>query len=473
MLSSLITLLTIVLEIVGLVFAYKAVRTARTPQGAVGWVAFLVAVPYLAIPAYLFLGHTRYPGYVSARRASRAVVRALDQLGHVYRAGHAEAQHDAQGTVAAFEQLAEMPLVSGNAAELLVDGEATFGAIFAAIEAAESYVLADFYIIRDDGLGREFKRRLLAKAAEGVTVRVLYDALGSYGLPHRYLEELRDGGVEIKNFHAIRRSHSRLQVNFRSHRKVVVVDGHVGFLGGLNVGDEYMGRSPRLGPWRDTHLRLEGPVVAQLQLVFAEDWHWATQERLRLHWKPRAVEAGLEAMALAPGPADPRETGSLYFCNAINAAKKRLWIASPYFVPDVDVLSALKLAALRGVEVRLLVADRRDHWLVWLAAFAYFDEVRKAGIEVWRYHEGFMHQKVVLVDDELASVGSVNLDNRSCRLNFELTALVYDQGFAAGVEKMLLADFARSFRYETDLDDQPSLLRRIGGPVARLFAPIL
>lgn len=460
-------------QIAGIALALKAVRTARTPQGAVGWVAFLVVVPYIAVPAYLFLGHTRLPAYLSARRVSKSTVRALEQLRHVH-APHLEGGRGAEdGSVAAFERLADMPVVSGNAAELLIDGDSAFSAMFEAIESARSYVLIAFYILRADDLGREFKDRVLAKAREGVRVRILYDAVGGQGLPRAYRAELRAAGIEIEGFHAIRLMQPRFRLNFRNHRKIVIVDGQVAFCGGLNVGDEYMGRSARFGRWRDTNLRLRGPVVAQMQLVFAEDWHWIAHERLQLDWEPEPAPENIDALILAPGPADPMETGSLYFCNALGRARRRIWIASPYFVPDVDVLGALKLAALRGVDVRILVADKRDHLIVWVAAFAFFDEARAAGVKIFRYSRGFMHQKVVLVDDDFAAVGSINLNNRSCRLDFEVQALIFDRDFAGRVAAMLEADFADSYRYDTPLDQSPSLLRRYGAPVARLFAPIL
>ena len=167
-----------------------------------------------------------------------------------------------------------------------------------------------------------------------------------------------------------------------------------GFVGGLNVGDEYMGRDPKFGHWRDTHLGLAGPVVTQLQLVFVEDWHWATAEQLSLNWEPARLADDRDALIVATGPADEIEAGSLYFCNAISAATRRVWIASPYFVPDVDILRSLQLAVLRGVDVRLLIPDKRDHWLVWLAAFEFVGEAVAAGVTVMRYGDGFMHQKV-------------------------------------------------------------------------------
>ncbi|WP_340110156.1 cardiolipin synthase [Pikeienuella sp. HZG-20] len=453
-------------------FAIRAIRTARTPQGSVGWVVFLLTAPFIAVPAYLFLGHTRYPGFVLMRRESQRMISALDKQKSAHGAVVASAGRHARSRAAAFERLAGMPIVSGNDVELLIDGAATFGAIFAAIEKAESYVAASFYIIRDDRIGRAFKDLLIARARDGVRVLLIYDALGSVSLRNSYLKDLKAAGVEVCNFHAIRRKLNPFQINFRNHRKIVIVDGKVGFVGGLNVGDEYMGRDPDFGRWRDTHLRLTGPTVTQLQLVFAEDWHWANDEIPEFFWGARSESEGGKALILAPGPADPLETGSLYFCNIIGAATERLWIATPYFVPDVDTLSALKLAALRGVDVRILLPAREDQLLVWLAAFAYFDEVRAAGVEIWRYHDGFMHQKVVVVDDSLASIGTINLDIRSCRLNFEVTALLFDKAAVRKAAEMLEADFRVSRPHETPLSEEKPL-KRLGAPIARLFTPLL
>ncbi|GAA0285313.1 cardiolipin synthase [Rhodovulum strictum] len=473
MLEVLIPVLVLTLEAAAIWAAFRAIRISRTPQGAVGWVVFLIAAPYLALPIFLFLGHWRLPGYVTARRSSQTSIAALPDFDPASRADASALPEGLRRPLAGFEAIAGLHAVSGNGVRLLVDGPATYAAIFAAIDRAERFVLVQTYILRDDDLGRDLQRRLIARAQAGCKVRLLYDALGSHRLPAAYGAALREAGVVVADFHSLRRPHSRFQVNFRNHRKIVVVDGREGFLGGHNVGDEYVGRDARIGRWRDTHLALSGPAVAQLQLIFAEDWFWATEERLDLDWQPPAAAQDLDVLVVAPGPADRLETGSLYFCNAIHAAQHRIWIASPYFVPDTDILSALSLAALRGVDVRILVAARRDHWLVWLAAFAYFDEMLDAGVGIFRYTDGFMHQKVLVVDEAMASVGTVNLDNRSCRLNFEVTALVFDRDFARTVADMLSADFARSQPHTTRLDDAPNLLRRSGARVARLFAPIL
>jgi cardiolipin synthase len=450
------------------VCVWRAISTARTPQGAVGWVVFLLAAPYLAVPLFLVLGHSRFHGYVIARTDSARVVAGLTRFG----AEHApNAPLDAPAR--AMERLAHMPVVRGNDITLLIDGDATFDAIFAAIDGAQDYVLAQFYIIRDDAMGRAFADRLKAAAARGVRVHLLFDAVGCNRLPRAYVTGLREGGVEVVNPAAMRGPRSRLSINFRNHRKSVIVDGKVGFIGGLNVADEYMGRDPAFGPWRDTHARLTGPVVSQLQLVYLEDWHWATRELLDgLDWEPRRAEADMDALILPSGPGDQTETGAMFFLTVLAAAERRIWIASPYFVPDADVLSALKHAALRGVEVRLLVPEVADHWITWLAAFAYFDEVAKVGVEIWRYGEGFMHQKAVVVDDAILAVGTTNLDNRSFRLNFEAMAVYFDACAARAGAEMLAADFARATRLRRPLSAQSGAIR-IGAPIARLFSPIL
>ncbi|MEX2518059.1 MAG: cardiolipin synthase [Paracoccaceae bacterium] len=453
-------------------FAVKAMRTARTPQGSVGWVVFLLSAPIIAVPAYLFLGHSRYPGFISMRRASERVIAGLDAQRSAHGGAVRAEAHRSAPRALAYERLANMPITAGNEYRLLIDGEATFGAIFAAIEAAERYVLVCFYILRDDMIGRELADLLVRRAGEGVKVRVLYDAIGSNGLPKSYLARLREAGVDIRDFHAIRRRRNPFQLNFRNHRKIVVVDGRIGFVGGLNVGDEYMGRDQRFGRWRDTHLQLRGPSVTQLQLVFAEDWHWSSNETPDFDWSAAPVAGGVDALILAPGPADPMETGSLYFLNAIGGARQRIWIASPYFVPDSDALSALKLAALRGVDVRILMPAMKDHLTVWLAAYAYFDEMREAGVRIWRQREGFMHQKALVVDGELASIGTVNLDIRSCRLNFEVTAILFGEAAAAEVASMLETDIEGADLHLTRLADETPL-KRYGAPIARLFAPLL
>jgi len=335
-------------------------------------------------------------------------------------------------------------------------------------------VLVQFYILRDDRLGQALCDRLVAACARGVDVYVSYDRVGSFTLRNEYRRKLLEAGARVTDQRRARGLAWRFIVNYRNHRKTLIVDGKRGFTGGLNVGDEYLGRDAGLGAWRDTNVALRGPVVAQLQLIFAEDWHFATGDLIvvDLAWLPGLQPEDMIGLIVATGPADDFDSGSMLFFAAISRARRRVWIASPYFVPDLDTLTALRHAALRGLEVRILVPEHADHRIMWMAAHAYFDEIRAAGVEIWRYTEGFMHQKVILVDDDLAAVGTTNMDNRSFRLNFEAMAILFDKEFAARVDEMLRADFARAYRSTKALSDQP-LGVRVGAPVARLFSPIL
>jgi cardiolipin synthase len=465
-----VLLIFVVLEVIALYCAVLAVKNARTPQGSVAWVVFLIAAPYVAIPVFLFLGNFKFKGYLTARRDSDKVISGLQE----FRKQYPPSLTENRSIYDALEKIADVPVVSGSDCDLLIDGEQTFGAIFDTIQKAKSYVLVQSYIINDDKIGQRLRDILVERAQSGAKVRLIYDAVGCAKLPESYLQTLKIGGVEVVNAHARGGPKSRFQINFRNHRKTVIVDGEVGFTGGLNMGDEYMGEDPKFGLWRDTHARVTGPVVLQLQLIFAEDWHWATRKNLlqALNWNIKRTNGNKDAVLVATGPGDQFDSGSLYFCNLINAAKERLWIASPYFVPENDILTSLKLAAMRGVDVRVLTPEVVDHRIPWLAALAYFDEIMEAGVEVWRYNEGFMHQKVVLVDDLISSIGTTNLDNRSCRLNFEETVVVFDQAMAARTEAMFEADFSRSFQLAQTLG-QRKFSQRHGAPLARLLSPLL
>ena len=373
------------------------------------------------------------------------------------------------------DQLARMPFTRGNHVELLIDGEATFEAIFAGIESATKYVLVQFFVVKDDGLGRELKQRLMAKAREGVKIYFLYDEVGSKALPESYVEECRAAGIDMRPFHSTKGRGNRFQLNFRNHRKIVVIDGRVGFVGGHNVGDEYLGKDPEVGAWRDTHVRVEGPMATGLQFAFVEDWHWAADTLApELEWMPVLSKAGdASGVVLATGPADEIETCGLFFSQAIHSARQRIWIASPYFVPDEAAVAALQLAALRGVDVRILLPKNPDHLLVYLASYSYRELARKTNVKILRYKEGFMHQKVLLVDDVAAAVGTANMDTRSFRLNFEVMAIVADHDFARQVEQMLLRDFGKSEEMAPDALERKPWYFRLGVRIARLLSPIL
>lgn len=456
--------------------AVHALFTVRTAQGTIGWVIGLIAFPWLALPLYWMFGCQRFRAYAEAMQRARTL--------------HEESLQEVRRTMAQFETrppetgrrgigtlaaIADQNYMAGDRIHLLIDGEATFDAILTAIREAKHSIYLQFYIMREDELGLRLLEALAARAAGGVEVCFLIDSLGSFSMRPAVRKKWRDRGIRMKTFCALSKWRDRWRLNFRNHRKIVVVDGEIGFLGGHNVGDEYLGRDPKFGRWRDTHARVEGPTVLQLQMVFIADWFFATGEKLAGPWtaRPQPGAPDSHSLILASGPADEYERCTHFFLNVISMARTRLWIASPYFVPDEVMLQALQLAAIRGVEVRILVPEKPTELLVWLASLALLTELAHPKIRIYRYAAGFLHQKVLVVDDDLAALGSANFDNRSFRLNFEVTLAVVGRDFAAEVSAMLERDFEDSFMVGPDDYAALSLPVKVGARIARLLAPIL
>jgi cardiolipin synthase len=477
--TALISISVIVLHICGMITALHAIRHVRTAQGAVAWAICLVLIPYFTLIPYLFLGSSRFLGYVDARRLRdlQIQMRSPTYTSKKCSAIHKDHAQDwvikrlGQRTVKALSALAQTSFVSHNAVHLLINGKSTFEAIFSAIDHAKRYIMVQFFVVRDDTLGQRLQQALLAKAAAGVRVYFLYDGIGCSDLSQRYVQKLRAGGVEIHQF-ATRRFINRFQLNFRNHRKILIVDGARAFVGGHNAADEYLGIHPNLSPWRDTHIDIQGPVVSNIQTSFIQDWYWITQQLLPIQ-QPKPHHANMHCLAVPSGPADQQETCLLFFIEAIHAAKHCIWISSPYFIPDEALFAALRLAVMRGVEVRILLPSRCDHYMAFQASVLYSQDAICAGIQVFRYQPGFLHQKVLLIDNTAAAIGSANLDNRSFRLNFEMIVLTVDTRFAKQVCAMLEADFAQANPVEPTEIKAASFWQRISMHIARLFSPLL
>jgi cardiolipin synthase A/B len=495
-----LALLVPILHGVGIVCAVHAILFGRTSQGAIAWALSLIFFPYVAIILYLVFGRQKFHGYIEARRlGDREIDHLADTLANSLQPYALGWQGDSD-RLHALQHLSLFPFTRGNSARLLVDGKATFDAILAAIDHAHSHLLVQFFIIRDDELGRELRARLVAKARQGVKVCLLFDEIGCIRLPRHFFAPLRQTGGRIHPFNSRRGWRNRLQINFRNHRKIVIADGHTAFVGGHNVGTEYLGQSPRFGRWRDTHVELRGPAVAAVHWSFVEDWYWATGEILSFTPAPppasepktaglasdlpqsssaELLEPSLDhplcpcaALAIPTGPADDFAICTLMFLAAISAAKTRLWITSPYFVPDETIFDALQLAALRGVDVKIMLPAKPDHILVYLSSFSYLQSAENVGVKCYRYQGGFLHQKVMLIDDDLAAIGTANLDNRSMRLNFELTVFFTDRPFVSQVAHMLEEDFRHCRRATAGDLGRRGLPFRIAVRIARLLSPI-
>jgi len=451
--------------------AYDVLMRGRTPQGTLAWILALLAFPPLALPLYFILGERRFSGYRRGRLrgprpiddAARRLTAALD--GRVI-------PTDTDADWRTLTRLGRIGATSGNNLELLIDGVAFFDALLREIGTAERYVLVQFYIFRDDRVGGALGEALCRAAARGVEVSVLYDELGCLTLSADYFQRLRDAGCKCTGFRAVPRRRKPLRLNFRNHRKIVVVDGRVGFFGGLNVGDEYLGRVPEMGAWRDTHLRVSGPAVLCLQMVFLEDWTWANEEMPKVRWDPPPAAGSTDVLVLPTGPADQLDSAALFFLHMASRARERLWVATPYFVPDPGVEGALQLAALRGVDVRVIMPRNTDNIIVKWASLCTLEELPQHKVRLFAYERGVMHQKVV-VSDDLAAIGSANLDNRSMRINFELMGVVRDPAVVERVAAMLEKDLESSREFPPDAWRRLGRAKRIKARLASLLGPML
>jgi cardiolipin synthase len=461
------TVVFAIAEIIGVVLAVDAVMRRRSSQGAIAWCVGLVAMPLVVVPLYLVLGRTRFHGYAETLREAEA--RVSDHLEDWRRRMSAVAASPCEGRTvldAVVRRLTGLSFTRGNRVTLLEGGRATYDAMLEAIAGAESYVVVQFYIVRDDDSGRALRDALIERARAGVRVHFLYDEVGSIKLPSSYLEAMRAESIEVSGFRTTQGFGNRFQINFRNHRKLLVVDGRTGFIGGHNLGDEYL-------HFRDTHLRIDGPAAQQIMLTFAKDWYWATRTFTGAAGDVH-VEAEDQVVAIAnTGPADTLPNCSVLFTTLINAANERLWITSPYFVPDDVLVRALQAAALRGVDVRIILPGKADHRFVELASFTYYSDMIDCGVRLYRYRDRFLHQKVILVDERIAGVGTVNLDNRSFSLNFEETALVADAAFAREIDAMLRDDLEASDEVEVGHFHDKPLRFRVAAKLARLLSPIL
>ncbi len=466
-----------------LVVSAWIVMEKRQPTSALSWLLALIALPYLGLFLYLLFGRRR----LRRRSARKARKRAWLRKGLPHDVQTAAGHRNEAAVKAIFERHrslislamrhSEESITIGNAVSILCNASEAYPAIFRAIQDAQRYVHVAYYIVKADQAGDRLRQALIAKAEQGVEVRFLYDGVGSWHLSKAWLAPLRAAGVEVGVFLPIRFPlwPFRLRWNFRNHRKLVVVDGLIGFSGGLNIGEEYEGKGRRLGHWRDTHLRLVGPAVRGLERVFVEDWHYATGRSIEGgDFFPYPFCGGEDLVQIIPsGPDLEWRSIHLQMFLAICTAVDRCYITTPYFVPDEAIRVALISAALRGVDVRLLLPKRSDLRLVLWAGRSYYGELIRSGVRIYEYQKGFLHSKTLVVDGSCGTVGSANMDIRSFKLNFEINAFIYGTGFASQLESQFLADLADAQEITLEVMAQRPLHYRLFEAYARLTSPLL
>ncbi len=475
-------------RIFSLVFLLTAIPVAimivlekRSPYKTAAWILVLILVPIFGVIFYLIFGQE----YRKRKLFSRSGIKSL---GKIRKLSTKQLREIDQTHLNLEEKILEKSniirlllnnssalLTTGNKLKILNDGKQTFDAIFKAIFKAKHHIHLEYYIFTDDNIGNQLKDLLIEKSGQGVEVRVIIDDVGSWGLGNKNIKELRDNGVEIYPFMEVRFPRLTSQVNFRNHRKIVIVDGKIGFTGGINVADRYINGIKKIGPWRDTHLQLEGDAVACLQVVFAADWYFVINENLngRKYFPPFSDAPGTAVQISASGPDSDWENIGQAFFAAIANARKRVYIVTPYLMPPPNIVSALKTTSLSNVDVRIIIPKKSDAIIPRWCSFSYVGELMEAGIRIFFYEAGFIHSKYIIVDDVFSSVGTTNLDFRSLETNFEVNAFIYDEKFTGQLEQTFNTDLKNCQEIDREEWQKRPWHKKLRESLAHIFSPML
>lgn len=453
----------------------------KNPSKTISWLLILYLLPFVGFVFYiLFGGHYReryrtkqkksgdYPRS-NMENAAEIQKEIMDYI-ELFR-GEEDAVNNRM--VNLLLKNSNAPFTINNRIEVLTNGEATFDRIFERIRGAKEHIHVEFFIIRNDELGNAFKDLLIMKAQEGVEVRLIYDSVGCWKLGKAYIEDLKNSGVEVFPFFPVSFPVLSRELNYRNHRKIVIVDGHTGFLGGHNVGDEYLGKL-HLGFWRDTHILMEGEAVYSLQDVFLNDWAFASGKDVKLDGMfPKLASYG-ETMTqvISSGPDSDWKTILQAYFVMISSAEDRIWIASPYLVPEESIKMGLITAALSGVDVRIIIPSKPDHFFVYWSTQDNLEELLEAGVKVYEYQKGFIHSKILLMDGVAASVGTANLDIRSLEMNFEVNAFIYDPAVVRRLEEDFYRDMEDSNLLNYDKFKKRPFRRKLLEALGRLVSPL-
>ncbi|TCP29740.1 cardiolipin synthetase 2 [Scopulibacillus darangshiensis] len=451
----------------------------RQPARTITWLLVLAVFPVVGFIFYIAFGQSlrkrrlfRKKAFLDNLQLASAAPSKVIEKNKLNLMG--EHQH---ALLKLAQKLGQHPVSFTTETKVLTNGEATFKEIIDAIKRAKHHVHLEYYIVRNDDIGTKLKEALIERMSEGVEVRFLYDAVGSWRLSKKYIKELEEAGAEIIPFFPVKLPVLNHKINFRNHRKIVVIDGSIGFMGGLNVGDEYLGKNPSFGFWRDTHLFVKGEGVKSLQVIFLQDWYYMTGQAITDHSyfevKPAQGDHFGAVQMVSSSPYSEWEVIKSLFFSMITSAKRAIWIASPYLIPDDDILSALKIAALSGIDVKILVPNRPDKRIVFYASHSYFPDLLEAGVRIFEYEEGFMHSKVVIVDHELASIGTSNMDMRSFHLNFEVNAFLYRTDSTIQLVTDFIDDLEKAKEVNFTQFKKRSIFKRIIESTSRLLSPLL
>ncbi|MBU9723025.1 MULTISPECIES: cardiolipin synthase [Bacillaceae] len=472
------------LFIINMLFAIVLIFIERKDASTTwAWLLILFFIPVLGFIIYLFLGQnlTRRKMFHWEDIEKIGIEDAINM--QMEKMKDPSFSHD-DPAIQRYNDLIYMHLVNNDALlsmdnEITVfsDGKEKFNTLLEDIRQAKEFIHIQTYIFRNDNLGKKIIQALTEKAKSGVKVRVLYDELGSRKLRRKNFNDLVAHGGEIGVFFPSKLALINLRLNYRNHRKLINIDGQIGYIGGFNIGDEYLGLKEKFGYWRDTHLRIQGPVVDAIQTRFILDWNHASKQHYigyeKSYFPDKKTYGTAAVQIVSSGPDSEWEQIKNGYIKMIMSAKKSIYIQTPYFIPDLSLLNALQIAALSGKDVRLMIPNKPDHPFIYWATLSHVANLLKAGAKVYIYENGFIHSKTIVIDQEINSVGTANIDIRSFKLNFEVNAFIYD----TVVSKKLVEDFERDMEKSTlltqELYDKRPRMVRFKESISRLLSPIL
>ncbi|MBQ8184654.1 MAG: cardiolipin synthase [Lachnospiraceae bacterium] len=455
----------------------------REPRVVWAWLMVLYFVPILGIFLYFMIGSDYRRAHMFKTKeiedAMHSAIRTQEEtiLSDQFRPSDSRLQKFAD-LVLLNLGAADAVYTSDNQIQVLADGKKKFRALYQEILNAKEYIHIQYYIIRNDELWQHLEKALIQKARAGVEVRILYDSMGCRTMKEKDWERLRRAGIQVGEFFPALFKRLHLRINYRNHRKIVVIDGRTAFVGGFNIGREYVGLDEKFGYWRDTHLKIRGSAVLALHIRFILDWNYATKQNLfqedkffKDHYKKPAGEEAIQI--IASGPDSKEQNIRNTYLKMIAKARKNIYIQTPYFIPDESVLDAIKIAAMSGVDVRLMIPCKPDHPFVYWATYSYVGDLLEAGAKCYTYNNGFLHAKGMTVDGVVSCYGTANMDIRSFKLNFEVNAVIYSVKTTEELERLFVEDLKYCNQITPYVYGQRSFVIRVKEQFSRLLSPLL
>ncbi len=479
--STVLFVLNVIYLTTAILVAISVILDNRNPTKTISWVVVLFVLPILGLIFYFLVGKNYRKEKIFSRKGLKDFERIRNlsdnQIIELQEKDYIENEkiREKLPIINLLLRNSKALLTARNRVQILNNGDQTFRSIISELKKAKDHIHLEYYIIDDDNIGNEIRELLISKAKEGVTVRLIYDDVGCWRLGKKFLGSLEEAGVELYPFMPVRFPFLANRINYRNHRKIIVVDGTVGFVGGINIADRYIVGSEEIPFWRDTHMKIEGEAVNSLQVVFLIDWYFVSGKIVskRSYFPKSRIRNRQLVQITASGPDSDWSSIMQAYFSAISTAKEYIYIAVPYFIPNESILTALKTTALSGIDVRIIIPGKSDSFLAFNGTMSYVEELLEAGIRVFSYQKGFIHSKLIMVDDVFASVGTANMDIRSFDDNFEINALIYDESLCNELKESFLEDLGDCMEIDYEQHNKRVFKRKFIESFARIFSPLL